>query len=147
MKSALLNSVFIFSLFLYGCSVNSPVPEEFSLDESISGKQMIIPPYSHFKLEMEIGIDAGLSWSYDISNNDCLRIDSVSYRSLSPYKSLGGPAMETFYFSTKKPGYTSIRMIHKQQWVKDQEPQKTVVFSVMVEYNRTHFFKLTPYDY
>jgi hypothetical protein len=106
---------------------------------------MIIPPYSHFKLEMEVGIDAGFSWSYDISNNDCLRIDSVSYRSLSPSKAFGGQVMETFYFSTKSPGYSSIRMIHKQQWMKDQIPQNIVVFGVMVEYNRTRFFKSTPY--
>lgn len=124
--------IFIFSALIYGC-IQTSGPDGYKYDSWVNGRTLVYPANTKFTLQLEVDADAGRQWDYTISDSNVLRIDSTSYRPASGnWNLVGGETIETFYFSTLRPGSAAVLMIQHQPWAPTTPPVDTLTFTVMV---------------
>ncbi len=120
-----------FMLSIPGCT-DMGTQLQMPLNSSINGKQLMYPASETFVLELDLNFDAGYQWDHTISDTAVVCLDSTHYRPKQAAPLVGGLAVETFYFRTKRRGTSTIMLIEHQGWMPEDAPINTVEFSVTV---------------
>jgi hypothetical protein len=121
------------SFYFAGCS-NDSLPTEAPFNSQVNGKTLTVAPYQRIKLELDLCADAGYQWDYVITNTDCFKLDSLTYKPKDGTIFIpGGMTVETFYFHAENKGQSTISLAERQEWLKNVPPIDTVRFTVYVK--------------
>jgi predicted secreted protein len=115
------------------------VPSLISCSESSSptgaeAKSISIKASQQYILKLETALDAGYHWKYTISDTGVVKLDSTnSVSENTDSQSVGGGALETFYFSGKRTGECVVILSECRAWEKNTAPLSSVELFMYVK--------------
>lgn len=111
----------------------SPTPSPSLPDQTGDLKTIHTKVNENFFVVLETNPTTGYQWDVNFSEN-YIKLVNRDYTSAAPTGILGAGGQETFTFQAIKSGETEIVFSYLRPWEKEKEPEKTVVYSVIVGY-------------
>mgnify|MGYP001157997724 FL=1 len=121
------------ALLLAGCAP-SLFPTEMPVTASISdsGGVASLVPYQPLVVRLQSNPSTGYGWSYSVSGDDVLRLDSVSGEAPAPNGMVGVPGEQVWSFRAQGSGRAVLTYVYARSWEKEAAPEKTFTLTVVV---------------
>ena len=133
MKSSWL-LIGLIATVLLAITACSSLPNEVSLNESSSGKQVDVFVGGSFTVTLDSNATTGYSWELkEISDTGILEKTDNKY--VAPTSSLmGAGGKEVWTFKALAPGTTTLSMEYSQPWAGGQKAAKNFTLTVVSKY-------------
>src|SRR5574343_1676333 len=120
-------------LLLAGCAP-SLFPTEMPVTASLSdsGGTASLVPYQPLVVRLQSNPSTGYGWSYTVSGDEVLRLDSVSGEAPAPNGMVGVAGEQVWSFRAQGSGRAVLTYVYARAWEKDAAPEKTFTLTVVV---------------
>ncbi len=120
-------------LLLAGCAP-SLFPTEMPVTASLSdsGGTASLVPHQPLVVRLQSNPSTGYGWSYTVSGDDVLRLDSVSGEAPAPSGMVGVPGEQVWSFRAQGSGRAVLTYVYARAWEKETAPAKTFTLTVVV---------------
>lgn len=132
LRKILLGSMLL--LGLTGCLPPSLFPTEMPVTASISdsGGTASLVPYQPLVVRLPSNPSTGYSWTYTVTGDDVLRLDSVSGVGTAPSGMVGASGDEVWSFRAQGSGRAVLTYMYARSWEKNVPPAKTFTLTVVI---------------
>ena len=122
-----------FASLLTGCAP-SLFPAEMPVTASLSdsGGTASLIPYQPLVVRLPSNPSTGYVWSYTVSGDDVLRLESVTGEAPAPNGMVGVPGLEVWSFRAQGNGSAVLTYVYARPWEKNALPAKTFTLKVEV---------------
>lgn len=129
----LIMAVLALLLALTGCAP-SLFPTEMPVNASISDSGGIasLVPDQPLVVRLQSNPSTGYGWTYTVSGDPVLRLDSVSGEAPAPNGMVGTPGEQVWSFRAQGSGRAVLTYVYARAWEKDTAPAKTFTLTVVV---------------
>src|SRR5574343_1444999 len=103
-----------------------------SASKSEPGSVVSLLPYQPLVVRLQSNPSTGYGWSYYVSGDDVLRLDSVSGEAPAPNGMVGVAGEEVWSFRAQGSGRAVLTYVYARSWEKDAAPEKTFTLTVVV---------------
>lgn len=118
---------------LNGCAP-SLFPVEMPVTSSLSdsGGTASLIPYQPLVVRLPTNPSTGYVWSYTVTGDDVLRLDTVTGEAPAPDGMVGVPGLEVWSFRAQGTGRAVLTYIYARPWEKNTLPAKIFTLTVVV---------------
>lgn len=125
--------VLMSTIFVAGCAPSLfPVEMPVTASLSDSGGTASLIPYQPLVVRLPANPSTGYSWTYTVSGDDVLRLDTVSGESPAPNGMVGVPGEQVWSFRAQGSGRAVLTYVYARSWEKNAPPAKTFTLKVEV---------------
>lgn len=119
---------------LLGACAPSLFPVEMPVTASLSdsGGTASLIPYQPLVVRLPANPSTGYSWTYTVSGDDVLRLDTVSGEAPAPNGMVGVPGEQVWSFRAQGSGRAVLTYVYTRSWEKNAPPAKTFTLKVEV---------------
>lgn len=119
-----IGSFIIFS-FIYAPEIKLTADDAF--------KTLNVKSGAFFTIELEATPSTGYTWSFEITNKDCIQFVKDEYIPSKDTEKLGAPGLHRFIFRAISSGETSIKMKYEKTFADAKEPAQFRDFNIKVK--------------
>ena len=122
------------TLALTGCLPPSLFQTEMPVTASLSdsGGKASLVPHQPLVVRLPANPSTGYSWTYSITGNDVLRLESVNGEAPAPNGMVGVPGDQVWSFRAQGSGRAVLTYVYERAWEKNAPPAKTFTLTVEV---------------
>jgi inhibitor of cysteine peptidase len=125
--------VLMSTIFVAGCAPSLfPVEMPVTASLSDSGGTASLIPYQPLVVRLPANPSTGYSWTYTVSGDDVLRLDTVSGEAPAPNGMVGVPGEQVWSFRAQGSGRAVLTYVYARSWEKNAPPVKTFTLKVEV---------------
>ena len=118
---------------LNGCTPSLfPVEMPVTASLSDSGGTASLIPYQPLVVRLPTNPSTGYVWSYTVTGDDVLRLDTVTGEAPAPDGMVGVPGLEVWSFRAQGTGRAVLTYIYARPWEKNTLPAKIFTLTVVV---------------
>ena len=118
---------------LNGCAPSLfPVEMPVTASLSDSGGTASLIPYQPLVVRLPTNPSTGYVWSYTVTGDDVLRLDTVTGEAPAPDGMVGVPGLEVWSFRAQGTGRAVLTYIYARPWEKNTLPPKIFTLTVVV---------------
>lgn len=118
---------------LNGCAPSLfPVEMPVTASLSDSGGTASLIPYQPLVVRLPTNPSTGYVWSYTVTGDDVLRLDTVTGEAPAPDGMVGVPGLEVWSFRAQGTGRAGLTYIYARPWEKNTLPAKIFTLTVVV---------------
>lgn len=116
-----------------GCAPSLfPVEMPVTASLSDSGGTASLIPYQPLVVRLPTNPSTGYGWTYTITGDDVLRLESVTGEAPAPGGMVGVPGLEVWSFRAQGAGRGVLTYVYSRPWEKNATPAKTFTLTVEV---------------
>lgn len=120
-------------LFLSGCAPSLfPTEMPVTASQSDSGGVASLVPYQPLVVRLPSNPSTGYTWSYTVTGDDVLMLDTVTGEAPVKDGMVGVPGMAVWSFRAKAPGKATLTYVYSRSWEKNVAPAQTFTLMVVV---------------
>lgn len=118
---------------LNGCAPSLfPVEMPVTASLSDSGGTASLIPYQPLVVRLPTNPSTGYVWSYTVTGDDVLRLDTVTGEAPAPDGMVGVPGLEVWSFRAQGTGRAVLTYIYARPWENNTLPAKIFTLTVVV---------------
>lgn len=129
--------LFVFGLVasLTACLPPSLFQSEMPVTASLSdsGGTASLIPEQPLVVRLPANPSTGYSWSYTVTGDEVLRLDSVSGVTAAPNRMVGSPGEQVWSFRAQGTGRAVLTYVYTRPWEKAMPPAQTLTLDVVVK--------------